>query len=61
MFSEDFNPDHTLATVVRPRCHSVGLAVPDAEAYANIQEADHHIKTMNICPSIVAWCPAFRL
>lgn len=61
MFTEDFNPAQRLATEVCPRCYAVGLAVPDAETYANTQEVDHHIETMTICPSITAWCPACGL
>lgn len=61
MFTEDFNPAQRLATEVCPRCHAVGLAVPDAETCANTPEADHHVEAMTICPSIVAWCPVCRL
>ena len=51
MFTEDFNLAQRLATEVCPRCNTVGLAVPDAETYANTPEADHHVEVMTICPS----------
>lgn len=61
MFTEDFNPAQQLATATCPRCHTVGLAAPDAETYANTPEADHFVERMTICPSITAWCPACGL
>jgi len=50
-----------LAIEVCPRCHSVGLAVPDTDRGINTPEANHYIETMTIQPSIVAWCPACHL
>jgi hypothetical protein len=61
MFIEDFNPTQRLATEVCPRCHTVGLAVPDAQTYANTSEADHHVEIMSVCPNITAWCPTCGL
>jgi hypothetical protein len=61
MFSEDFNPSQRLATEKCPRCHSVGLAVPDADTCANLTEANRHIDAVHVSPDITAWCPACGL
>lgn len=61
MFTEDFNPAQRLAAETCPRCHTVGLAASDAETYANTPEADRHVETVIVCPSITARCPACGL
>lgn len=58
MFTEDFNPVLRLATEKCPRCHTVGLEVPDAEACARVTEADWYEGGCDIRPSITAWCPS---
>jgi hypothetical protein len=58
MFSDDFNPKAVLTTETCPRCHTVGLAVPDAETCARTTAADWFEGGYDIRPSITAWCPA---
>lgn len=58
MFADDFNPAQRLATEVCPRCHAVGLAVPDAETRARATDADWFEGWCDMRPSITAWCPA---
>jgi hypothetical protein len=54
MFTEDFNSSKTLATETCPRCHTVGLAVPDAETCAKTTDADWFEGGCDMRPSITA-------
>lgn len=61
MFTDDFNPARRLAAETCPRCHAVGLAVPDAETIAKTPDAEYYKGLVTVCPSITAWCPACDL
>jgi len=61
MFAEDFNPTATLVTETCPRCHTVGLVVPDDETCRNTPEAEWFTGPFIVCPSIAAMCPACGL
>lgn len=60
MFSPDFDPAATLATVNCPRCHHLGLRKSDEDAYRSAPPEDRVKPTRYIDPSVYAQCPACR-